>query len=90
MMLFKPELGLSVLELLGRSAVSGRWAPLQKKETKGSAGARPLPLRYLSQFFPVGKKINYLGNEVLCISLRTFHQWGGPVFIMDDHDNFPS
>ena len=23
-----------------------------------------------------------------CISLRTFHLWGGLVFIMDDHDNF--
>ena len=22
--------------------------------------------------------------------MRTFHQWGGLVFIMDDHDNFPS
>ena len=20
----------------------------------------------------------------------TFHQWGGLIFIMDDHDNFPS
>ena len=22
--------------------------------------------------------------------MRTFHQWGGLVFIMDDYDNFPS
>ena len=22
--------------------------------------------------------------------MRTFHRWGGLVFIMDDHDNFPS
>ena len=22
--------------------------------------------------------------------MRTFHRWGGMVFIMDDHDNFPS
>ena len=26
----------------------------------------------------------------LCVSLRTFHLWGGLVFIMDDHDNFPN
>ena len=47
MMLFQPELGLSVLDLLGRSAVSGRWAPLQKQETKriggGSPVASPMP-----------------------------------------------
>ena len=22
--------------------------------------------------------------------MHTFHRWGGLVFIMDDHDNFPS
>ena len=30
----------------------------------------------------------------LCMSLRlrvrTFHRWGGLVFIVDDHDNFPN
>ena len=26
----------------------------------------------------------------LCVSLHTFHLWGGQVFIMDDHDNFPN
>ena len=26
----------------------------------------------------------------LCVSLRTFHLWGGSVFIMDDHDNIPN
>ena len=36
------------------------------------------------------EKINSLGNEVLCICLRTFHRWGGLVFIVDDHDNFPN
>ena len=63
MMLFQPELGLSVLDLLGRSAESVRWTPLQKQETKRIGGARPLPLRCLSQFFPEEEKINYLGNE---------------------------
>ena len=52
MMLFQPELGWSVLELLGRSAVSGRWAPLQKRETKkigeGSPVAFPMPKSVLS------------------------------------------
>ena len=33
------------------------------KKQRGSAGACPLPLRYLSQFFPVEKSINCLGNE---------------------------
>ena len=90
MMLFQPELGLSMLELLGRLAVSGRWLFCRNKKQKGSTGACPLPLRCLSHFFPVGEKINYLGNEVLCISLCTFHRWGGLVFIMGDHDKFPS
>ena len=79
-----------MLDLLGRSVASGCWDHMQKQETKRIGGRRPLPLRCLSQFFPVEKKINYLGNEVLYISLRTFHRWGGLVFIMDDHDNFPS
>ena len=46
-MFFQPELGSSVLELLGRSAVSGRQAPLQKQERKGIDGgslvASPMP-----------------------------------------------
>ena len=72
MMLFQSKLGLSVLDLLGRSADSVRWTPLQKQETKRIGGAHPLPLRCLSQFFPVEEKINCLGNEVLCICLHTF------------------
>ena len=63
-----------MLELMGRSADSASWAPLQKKKKqKGSVGARLLPLRCLSQFFPVEENINCLGNEVLCICLRVFH-----------------
>ena len=42
MMLFQPKLGLSVLDLLGRSAVFGRWAPLQKQETKRIGGGSPV------------------------------------------------
>ena len=41
-----------MLELLGRSAVSGRWSPLQKQETKrigrGSPVASPMPKSVLS------------------------------------------
>ena len=52
MMLFQPELGWSVLELLGRSAISGCWAPLQKQETKriggGSPIASPMPKSVIS------------------------------------------
>ena len=91
MMLFQPELGLSVLDLLGRFADFGRPAPLQKNETERDwRGTHPLPLRCLSQFFLVEEKINCLENEFLCVCLRTFHLWGDSVFIMDDHDNFPN
>ena len=52
MMLFQPKLGLSVLDLLDRSADSGRWTPLQKQETKriggGSPVASPMPKSVLS------------------------------------------
>ena len=52
MMIFQPELGLSVFELLGRSADSGYRAPLQKQETKridgGSPVASPMPKSILS------------------------------------------
>ena len=60
----------------------------KNNKQKGLAGARPLPLRCLSQFFPGEKKINCLGNEFLCVSLSTFHLWGDLIFIMVDHDNF--
>ena len=39
----------------------------KNKKPKGSAGACPLPLRCLSQFFLVEEKFNCLGNEVLCV-----------------------
>ena len=52
MMIFQPELGLSVFELVGRSADSGCRAPLQKQETKridgGSPVASPMPKSILS------------------------------------------
>ena len=52
MMLFQSKLGLSVLDLMGRSADSGRWTPLQKQETEriggGSPVASPMPKSVLS------------------------------------------
>ena len=36
----------------------------KNKKQKGSAGARPLPLQCLSQFFPGEEKINCLENEL--------------------------
>ena len=52
MMLFQPELGWSVLELLGWFVDSVRWTPLQKQETKriggGSPVASPMPKSVLS------------------------------------------
>ena len=52
MMFFQSELGLSVLDLLGQSAYSIRWTPLQKQETKmigdGSPVAFPMPKSILS------------------------------------------
>ena len=42
MMFFQPEMGLSVLDLLDRSADSVRWTPQQKQETKRIGGALPV------------------------------------------------
>ena len=63
MMFFQSELGLSVLDLLGRSVDSVRWTPLQKQKTKrigrGSLVASPMPQSVL----PGEEKIDCLGNE---------------------------
>ena len=52
MMIFQSELGLSVLDLLGRSADSIRWTLLQKQERKrigvGSPVAYPMSKSVLS------------------------------------------
>ena len=89
-MLFRWELGWSVLDCWAGPLALGVGLLCKNKKQKGSAGARPLPLRCLSLLFPVEENINCLGNEVLCICLCTFHRGGGLVFIMDDHDNFPN
>ena len=52
MMLFQPKLGLSMLDLLSRSARSRCWTPLQKQETnmigEGLPVATPMPKSVLS------------------------------------------
>ena len=74
-MVFQPELGWSVLDLPGRFADTRCPAPLQKQETKRIGVGSPVVSPMLSRFFPVEEKINYLRNEVLCVSLCTFHRW---------------
>ena len=54
-----------------------------KKGQRGSPVASPMPK---SVFF--GGRENQLLREG--ISMRTFHRWGDLVFLMNDHDNFPS
>ena len=54
-----------------------------KKDRRGSPVASPMPKSVLS-----GGRENQLIRELIFV--RTFHLWGGLVFIMDDHDNFPS
>ena len=75
-----------MLESLGRNW-NCRWAgPLaldfglfcKNKKQRGSAGARPLPLRCLSQFFPVEENINCLGNEVLVHKSAYLSSMGWP------------
>ena len=63
MMLFQPKLGLSVLDLLGRSAESVRWTPLQKQETKRIGGGSPVASLMPKSVISEEEKINCLGNE---------------------------
>ena len=56
MMLFRSKLGWNVLELLGRSVVSGRWAPLQKQEKKRIGGGSPVAS-------PMPKSVLFGGRE---------------------------
>ena len=58
----------SELELsLGWSVDSGRWAPLQKQKQIESTGARPIPLRCLSQFFLDEIKDQLLIGRMFCV-----------------------
>ena len=80
-----PELEL----LLGQSTGSGHWTPMQKQETKKIDGARPLPLRCLSQFFPVEENINSLGNEVLVHKSAYLSPLGWPGIYSGCHTPIP-
>ena len=73
--------------MLDRSTDSGRRASLQKQETKRISGGLPVTS---PMFLSEEEKINCLENEFFVVSMRCFHRWGDLVFIMDDHDNFPS
>ena len=86
-MFFQSELGLNVLDLLGRSADSVRWTSLQKQETKRISGGSPVASSMPKSVLSGEREDQLLGNEFF---VRTFHRWGGLVFIMDNHDNFPS
>ena len=59
----RPELELP----LGWSAGSRRWTPLQKQKQRGSAGARPLPLRCLNQFFLDERKDQLLKGRMFYV-----------------------
>ena len=75
-----------MLESLGRNW-NCRWlGPLaldvgllcKNNKQRRSTGDRPLPLRCLSQFFPVEENINSLGNEVLAHKSAYLSPMGWP------------
>ena len=69
-----PELGL----LLGRSAGSERWTPLQKQERKKISGGSPVAAPMPKSVLSCGREYQLLrGRMFLC----TFHRWGDLVFI---------
>ena len=73
-----------MLESLGRSAVSGRWTHLPKRETKRIDGGSPIAS-------PMPKSIHFGGrkDQLLRVNfLRTFHRWGDLVFIVDVFPNW--
>ena len=87
--------GLQVVRRLawGRTAAAliGRlwmWHSSAKRtrKKKGQRGLRPWPLRCISQFLSV-RKDRLLRGRMCCVcqrmSMRTFHRWGGLVFIVD-------
>ena len=73
MIFFQIEIGLERVGIVGTVRCLWMSGSSAKIRNKGSAVVRLLPLRYLSRFFPMEKKINGLGNE---FSMCTFHQWG--------------
>ena len=70
----RPELGM----LLGWSAASNVALFCKNKKEEGSAGASPVAPLCLSQFLPERKDRLLRGR----MFLRTFHRWGGLVYIV--------
>ena len=81
---FSTGTGLERVEIVGPdlessldwSAGYGHWTPLQKSEKRrGSAGACPLPLRCLSQFFPDEIRNQLLRGRMFCIPFTDGVTW---------------
>ena len=74
-----------LLPLVGRLWMWHSSAKRARKK-KGRRGLRPWPLRCLSQFLSE-RKDRRLRGRMWCVclhmSMRTFHRWGGLVFIVD-------
>ena len=79
--------GLEHARITGQSVDFGCLAPLRKQETKKIGRDSQLPLRCLSQLFPMEENINCLGN-VCFFFLRTFYRCGDLVFIAGDFLNW--
>ena len=64
--------------------MSGSSAKIKnKKDWRGSSVASSMPKSVLS----IGREDRLLREWIF---VRTFHRWGGLVFVMGDHDNFPN
>ena len=62
-MFFQPELGWSVLNLLGQSVELGHWASLPKQETRRIGGGSPVAFPMSKSVLSWWKDINYLRSE---------------------------
>ena len=76
MMLFSTGTGLERVGIVGPA----RWiwtlrSPAKSNKQRGSAGARPLSLRCLSQSFPVERKDQLLRGRMFCIPFTDGVAW---------------
>ena len=85
MMHFSIGTGLERAGIAERSVGSRCRTPLQKQETKMIGGGSPVA-------FQMPKSVLYGGREDQQLRegsfVRTFHRWGGLVFIVDDFPNW--